>query len=200
MRAPRPLTRSIRSCALLLAASAMLAPALTSAQAPSTTAAAPPQPAPFPADVGPGRVAWFDVTTTDLGVSKDFYGKLFDWTFAQVKGSDKVAQIVSRGTAIGTIRVASTRASMNNGVGYIQVDDADAVSAKAKSLGATVVPGFPFNLPSGVGAIGLFIDPAGHPMGIYSRAQVAARTRAKGGAKAPEHAPEQAPEKAPGTK
>ena len=27
------------------------------------------------ADVGPGRVAWFDITTTDLKKSKEFYGK-----------------------------------------------------------------------------------------------------------------------------
>jgi hypothetical protein len=35
----------------------------------------------LPADVGPGRVAWFDITTTDLPQSKEFYGKLFDWKF-----------------------------------------------------------------------------------------------------------------------
>ena len=28
-------------------------------------------------DVGSGRVAWFDITTTSLPRSKDFYGKLF---------------------------------------------------------------------------------------------------------------------------
>lgn len=29
-------------------------------------------------DVGAGRVAWFDITTTDLAKSKEFYCKLFD--------------------------------------------------------------------------------------------------------------------------
>ncbi len=29
-------------------------------------------------DVGPGRIAWFDITTTDLAKSKAFYGSLFD--------------------------------------------------------------------------------------------------------------------------
>ena len=28
-----------------------------------------------PADVGPGRIAWFDITTTNLPQSKEFYGK-----------------------------------------------------------------------------------------------------------------------------
>ena len=37
-----------------------------------------PQKGPKP-DVGPGRVAWFDITTTNLTQSKEFYGRLFDW-------------------------------------------------------------------------------------------------------------------------
>jgi hypothetical protein len=41
-----------------------------------------------PADVGPGRIAWFDITTTSLPQSKDFYGKLFDWQFTPVQGTD----------------------------------------------------------------------------------------------------------------
>ena len=35
-----------------------------------------------PADVGPGRIAWFDITTSNLPQSKEFYGRLFDWNFA----------------------------------------------------------------------------------------------------------------------
>jgi hypothetical protein len=31
------------------------------------------------------------------------------------------------------------------------------------------VDGFPFNLPDGIGAIALVVDPAGHPVGLYSR-------------------------------
>jgi hypothetical protein len=31
---------------------------------------------PFPADVGSGRIAWFDLTTTDLQKPQAFYGKL----------------------------------------------------------------------------------------------------------------------------
>jgi len=62
--------------------------------------AAPPKP-PKP-DVGPGRVAWFDITTTNLARSKEFYGKLFAWEFTSVEGTDLATEIVSRGTSIGT--------------------------------------------------------------------------------------------------
>jgi predicted enzyme related to lactoylglutathione lyase len=127
----------------------------------------------WPADVGPGRVAWFDITTTDLAKSKDFYGKLFDWKFKPVQGTDFAVEIVSRDAAIGTLRVAEGKISAFNGVVYVQVDDIRASCEKAKELGATVVPGFPFDLSNGTGAIGLVADPAGHPLGLYSRTSIA---------------------------
>jgi predicted enzyme related to lactoylglutathione lyase len=129
----------------------------------------------MPADVGPGRVAWFDISTTNLDRAKDFYGKLFDWTFTAVAGTSQAVEINSRGTAIGTIRGAEGAISGFNGVVYIQVDDIQAASNKAKALGATVVPGFPFNLPNGTGAISLITDPSGHPLGLYSRSSIPAK-------------------------
>ena len=122
-----------------------------------------------PADVGPGRVAWFDITTTNLPQSREFYGKLFDWKFTAVQGTDQAAEIVSRGTAIGTIRVGDGKISPFNGVVYVQVTDIQTSCKKAKDLGGTVAPGFPFNLPDGIGAIAIVVDPAGHPLGMYSR-------------------------------
>lgn len=47
--------------------------------------------------------------------------------------------------------------------------DLPASCQKVKELGGTVVPGFPFNLPDGTGAIDLVVDPSGHPIGLYSR-------------------------------
>jgi len=124
-------------------------------------------------DVGAGRVAWFDLTTTDLAKSKEFYGKLFDWKFTAVQGTDLAVEIVSGGTSIGTIRGAEGKISSFNGVVYIQVQDIQKSCDKAKELGATLVPGFPFDLPDGRGAIGLITDPAGHPLGMYSMAPLA---------------------------
>jgi predicted enzyme related to lactoylglutathione lyase len=126
-----------------------------------------------PADVGPGRVAWFDITTTSLPRSKDFYGKLFDWQFTPVQGTDQAAEIVAGGTAIGTLRVADGKITPFNGVVYIQVTDLRASCKKAKELGGTIPPGFPFNLPDGIGAIAVVVDPAGHPVGLYSRTPLA---------------------------
>jgi uncharacterized protein len=120
-------------------------------------------------DVGSGRATWFDISTSSLPRSKEFYGKLFDWQFTPVLGTDQAVEIVAGGKAIGTLRVAEGAISTSNGVVYIQVTDMLASCEKAKSLGGTVVAGFPFNLPDGIGAIALVVDPAGHPVGMYSR-------------------------------
>ena len=122
-----------------------------------------------PADVGPGRIAWFDITTADFPRSKEFYGKLFDWQFTLLQGTDQAVEIVAGGSAVGTLRVADGKISTFNGVIYVQVTDIQASCKKANQLGGTVVPGFPFNLPDGTGAIALVVDPAGHPIGLYSR-------------------------------
>ena len=120
-------------------------------------------------DVGPGRVAWFDITTTDLSKSKEFYGKLFGWKFNPVQGTNLAVEIVAGGSAIGDIRVAQGKISPFNGVVYVQVPGIQESCKKATELGGTLVPGFPFDLPNGTGAIGLIDDPAGHPLGMYSR-------------------------------
>jgi predicted enzyme related to lactoylglutathione lyase len=129
--------------------------------------AAPPKP--LPADVGPGRVAWFDLTTSNLSQSREFYGRLFDWSFTPVQGTDQAVEIVSRGEAIGTLRGTEGKISPFNGVVYVQVTDIQASCRSSQELGGTIAPGFPFNLPDGIGAIALVLDPAGHPIGLYSR-------------------------------
>jgi predicted enzyme related to lactoylglutathione lyase len=120
-------------------------------------------------DVGTGRVAWFDLTTTDMAKSKEFYAKLLGWKFNALQGTDLAATIEAGGTEIGTLRVAEGKIASFNGVVYLQVEDMPAAWKKAKELGATLVPGFPFDLDDGGGAVGLLADPVGHPVGLYSR-------------------------------
>ncbi|HUR96252.1 MAG TPA: hypothetical protein VMY76_16855 [Gemmatimonadales bacterium] len=129
-----------------------------------------------PADVGAGRVAWFDLTTSNLARSQEFYGRLFEWEFTPLEGTDQAVEIVSRGTPIGTLRGADGAISAFNGVVYVQVTDLPATCRRSKELGGTIPPGFPFDLPGGIGAIALVIDPAGHPVGMYSRTPLASGT------------------------
>lgn len=125
-------------------------------------------------DVGAGRISWFDITTRNMAQAKEFYGKLFNWTYLSLEGTEYAAEIVSRGRSIGTVRVAEGPISGYNGVVYVQVDDVEASCEKAKELGGSVVPGFPFNLTNRPGAIGLVLDPSGHPVGMYSKKAIPA--------------------------
>lgn len=124
---------------------------------------------PPPADVGPGRVAWFDLTTTNLARAKEFYSKLLGWQFTALSGTDQAVEIVSGETAIGTLRGADGNLSPFNGVVYLQVADLAASCRQVRELGGTIAPGFPFNLTDRPGAIALVLDPTGHPVGLYSR-------------------------------
>ena len=119
--------------------------------------------------MGPGRIAWFDISTSSLPRAKEFYARLFHWQFTPVAGTDQAVEIVSGGKAIGTLRVAEGAISAFNGVVYIQVTDIRASCKKAEKLGGMVVAGFPFNLSDGIGAIAVVVDPTGHPVGMYSR-------------------------------
>ena len=75
--------------------------------------------------------------------------------------------------AIGTLREAEGKIGTFNGVVYVQVADIESSCAKAKSLGGTIPPGFPFNLTDRPGAIAVVVDPSGHPVGMYSRTPLA---------------------------
>lgn len=130
-------------------------------------------------DAGLGRVAWFDLTTGDLAGSKAFYGGLFGWEFGPVAGTDLAFEISAGGTAIGTLRNAEGELSAFNGVVYVQVEDIRASCDRATELGGTIAPGFPFDIPDGAGAIALLLDPAGHPVGMYSPTPLASASTPK---------------------
>lgn len=120
-------------------------------------------------DVGPGKVAWFDLTTPNLSASKEFYGKLFGWTFKAMAETDLAVDIEVGDQKIGTLRKAEGKLSPYDGVVYIQVDDLKASCLRAKELGASIPEGFPFNLSGGRGAIAIATDLIGHPFGLYSK-------------------------------
>ncbi|TPW17353.1 MAG: hypothetical protein FD129_415, partial [bacterium] len=151
---------ALTAAAFLLAAPLMTAPIHAAPSQAADTKMEPKKKEP-PADVGAGRIAWFDLATTDLAKSRDFYIKLFDWEFTAVAFTDMALEIVASDKPIGTLRLADGAVSPFNGVVYVQVDDVEVTCAKATELGGTVAPYFPFDLPDGIGAIGLLTDPGG---------------------------------------
>lgn len=126
-----------------------------------------------------GHVAWFDISTTSMAKSEAFYGRLFGWTFKPIAGTDLAATIVDGTEEIGSLRKSEGAISAFNGVVYISVSDLPAACKKATALGGVIPPGFPFNVPSGRGAIALVADPVGHPIGMYSKTPLPATKPAK---------------------
>ncbi len=82
-----------------------------------------------------------ELATTDIGKAKAFYGKLFDWKLEDVPmGPDFTYTMikVGEGTGGGMMKHPMPGAP-SAWLAYVLVDDIKAATAKAKSLGATVM-------------------------------------------------------------
>ena len=107
-------------------------------------------------------VVHFEVRAADADAARDFYGKLFDWSFGEAP--EPGYTFVETGVD-GAIPGGIGRAQSGSGhvTFFVDVDDVAAALARAEQLGgrivlpATSVPGTTF---------GLFADPEGHVVGV----------------------------------
>ncbi len=92
----------------------------------------------------PGTFCWADLTTTDQAAAKTFYGGLFGWEAVDMPVGDGVHYSMQRvdGKDVAAIspqpqqqREAGVPPTWNS---YVSVENADAVAARARELGATV--------------------------------------------------------------
>ena len=81
-----------------------------------------------------------ELMSTDVGKAKAFYGKLFDWKLEDMDIGDMTYTMikVGEGTGGGLMKNPMPNAG-SMWVAYVNVDDLKAATAKAKSLGATVI-------------------------------------------------------------
>lgn len=117
----------------------------------------------------PNPFVHVELTTTDPGKAKSFYGKLFDWELEDMPmpdGADAVYTMikVGEGTGGGLLKHPMPDAP-SMWVPYVLVDDLEAATAKAKSLGATVVKEMT-EVP-GMGSFTIVGDPTGAPLGLW---------------------------------
>lgn len=91
-----------------------------------------------------GTFCWVDCATTDAEGAKKFYTELFGWeTTDEPAGPDMVYTRFSQGgKSVGALySMTKEMREMNippHWMSYVSVDDVDAVTAKAKELGATI--------------------------------------------------------------
>jgi predicted enzyme related to lactoylglutathione lyase len=105
-----------------------------------------------------------ELNTTDLGKAKAFYGKLFDWKLEDVPNMDYTMIKVGEGTGGGMMKHPIPGAP-SAWLAYVMVDDVNASTAKAKSLGATVMKDVT-EIP-GVGWFSIITDPTGAVLALF---------------------------------
>ena len=107
-----------------------------------------------------------ELNTTDVGASKNFYGKLFSWELQDHQfGPDTYTMInVGEGTGGGMMKHPVPGAP-SAWLPYVLVDDINAATEKARSLGATIIRE-PMEVPD-TGWLSIFSDPTGAVLGMW---------------------------------
>jgi predicted enzyme related to lactoylglutathione lyase len=128
--------------------------------------------------------AHIELTTSDLGAAKKFYKKLFDWKLTDMpmgEGGAVYTMIKPGKGPGGGMQVVPMPGAPVAWMPYVEVDSVKRSLAKAEKGGAKVVL-----QPMDIGAngiIGVFVDPTGAALGVWSAAKKAAKKGAKKAAK-----------------
>lgn len=107
-----------------------------------------------------------ELNTQDVAKAKAFYQSMFDWTLSDVDigGMTYTMIQVGDGTGGGMMQHPGPGAP-SMWLPYVLVDDIAAATAKAKSLGATVVRDVMEVM--GMGSLSIIIDPTGATVGMW---------------------------------
>jgi predicted enzyme related to lactoylglutathione lyase len=108
-----------------------------------------------------------ELETSDVAKAKTFYGSLFDWALEDVPmdgGMTYTMIKVGSGTGGGLMKHPMPGAP-SMWLAYVQVDDIQAATKKAKSLGAKVCKDVTEVM--GMGWLSIFTDPTGAMLGLW---------------------------------
>ena len=107
-----------------------------------------------------------ELNTTDVAKAKAFYTKLFDWTMEEMPmpGGSYTMIKVGEGTGGGLMKHQMPGAP-SMWLAYVLVDDIEAATRKAKSLGASVIKDVTEVM--GAGWFSIIADPTGAALGLW---------------------------------
>jgi uncharacterized protein len=111
-----------------------------------------------------------ELHTTDPAKAKDFYGKLFTWKMEDMEMGPGMTYTMLKpgeGTGGGLMKQMAPGAP-SSWLAYVIVDDINASTALAKSLGAQVVTDVT-EIP-GMGWFSIIVDPTGAALGLWKTA------------------------------
>ncbi len=112
-------------------------------------------------------VVHFEIGGKDIQKMREFYGGLFEWEFEHhdVMGGYTTVAVGDDGIGGGMVQTAEGMPP-NYTAFYIHVDDVQATLDKVEaSGGSTLLP--PTPIPD-IGTIGMFADPDGNAIGLYT--------------------------------
>ena len=117
----------------------------------------------------PGAFCWVELATTDANAAKSFYTSLFGWAVNEVPMGDQgtyyMFQKGGRDAAAMYVQGEQEKGIPPHWNNYVAVANVDSATAKAKSLGATVLGG-PFDVMD-VGRMSFIQDPQGATLALW---------------------------------
>jgi len=117
-----------------------------------------------------GTPNWIDLSTSDQGGAKEFYGELFGWTFDDRPMADGVYSMALKSAGlVGAISVLPPDLAAQHAPAmwntYLAVDDVDATLARVDVAGGKIAMA-PFDVMD-AGRMAFIIDPTGAPLAIW---------------------------------
>ena len=112
----------------------------------------------------PNPFAHIELSTDDVKKAKKFYQAVFAWKLTDMPAMAYTMIDVGGGVGGGMQKKPMPEAP-TAWLPYVQVDDVKATMAKALKGGGTAV--LPFQEIGDMGAIGIFVDPAGAMLGLW---------------------------------
>ena len=115
----------------------------------------------------PNPFCHVELNTTDVAKAEAFYSKLFAWKLGPLAGPGPRYTMIDTGSRQvgGGITGKTMKEAPVAWLSYVEVKSVKATLTRAKKLGARVV--VPFQPVPGMGALGVFVDPAGAAMGVW---------------------------------
>jgi uncharacterized protein len=125
----------------------------------------------------------FELAADDVDAARKFYTKIFDWKIGPADpkmGNYAMINLGSKTTAGGLTRKMMP-GQPTAWLSYVEVASVKKTMAKAEKAGAKALVAFQ-EIGPGLGAVGVFVDPQGAPLGVWERGKPvkkAARKKAK---------------------
>lgn len=116
-----------------------------------------------------GELCWTELATTNVQAAKDFYGKLFGWTFTDQEMGDATYTIITINDknfgGIWSIPKDQQKHIPPHWMNYILVENIDESVEKARQYGAAIVK--PVSEVCEMGRMAVITDPTGAHIALW---------------------------------